>query len=175
MSAMNGQMIASTALPADYLCEEEIAEIEHERTLYPDTRAVGLEALKIVQKQRGWVSDESLLAVAEYLGLPVAELEGVATFFNLIYRRPVGKNVILYCNSVSCWIMGCDQVREKVSEELGIEFGETSEDGEFTLIPVPCLGDCDRAPVMMVGPDLHRNLDRKDLGELFSRYRNNQD
>lgn len=175
MSAMSGQVIASTALPADYLSEEEIAEIEHERTLYPDTRAVGLEALKIVQKQRGWVSDESLLAVAEYLGLPVAELEGVATFFNLIYRRPVGKNVILYCNSVSCWIMGCDQVREKVSEELGIEFGQTSEDGEFTLIPVPCLGDCDRAPVMMVGPDLHRNLDRQDLGELFSRYRNNQD
>ena len=175
MSAMSGKVIASTALPSDYLSEEEIAEIEHERTLYPDARAVGLEALKIVQKQRGWVSDESLLAVAEYLGLPVAELEGVATFFNLIYRRPVGKNVILYCNSVSCWIMGCDQVREKVSEELGIEFGETSEDGEFTLIPVPCLGDCDRAPVMMVGPDLHRNLDRKDLGELFSRYRNNQD
>ena len=175
MSAMSGKVIASTALPSDYLSEEEIAEIEHERTLYPDTRAVGLEALKIVQKQRGWVSDESLLAVAEYLGLPVAELEGVATFFNLIYRRPVGKSVILYCNSVSCWIMGCDQVREKVSEELGIEFGETSEDGEFTLIPVPCLGDCDRAPVMMVGPDLHRNLDRKDLGELFSRYRNNQD
>ncbi len=175
MSAMSGKVIASTALPSDYLSEEEIAEIEHERTLYPDTRAVGLEALKIVQKQRGWVSDESLLAVAEYLGLPVAELEGVATFFNLIYRRPVGKNVILYCNSVSCWIMGCDQVREKVSEELGIEFGETSEDGEFTLIPVPCLGDCDRAPVMMVGPDLHRNLDRQDLGELFSRYRNNQD
>ncbi|MDE0509351.1 MAG: NADH-quinone oxidoreductase subunit NuoE [Gammaproteobacteria bacterium] len=172
---MSERLIASTALPADYLNEEEIAEIEHERTLYPDTRAVGLEALKIVQKHRGWVSDESLLAVAEYLGLPVAELEGVATFFNLIYRQPVGRNVILYCKSVSCWIMGCDEVKEKISGELGIDYGETSEDGEFTLIPVPCLGDCDRAPVMMVGPDQHRNLDEKNLGEIFARYRKGRD
>ena len=173
MSASSGQaqVIASTALPADYLREEEIAEIEHERTLYPDTRAVGLEALKIVQQHRGWVSDESLLAVADYLGLPVAELEGVATFFNLIYRRPVGRNVILLCNSVSCWIMGCGQVKEKISAELGVDFGGTTEDGEFTLIPVPCLGDCDRAPVMMVGPDQHRNLDGADLGEIFAGYR----
>ena len=175
MSGMSERLIASTALPADYLNEEEIAEIEHERTLYPDTRAVGLEALKIVQKHRGWVSDESLLAVAEYLGLPVAELEGVATFFNLIYRQPVGRNVILYCKSVSCWIMGCDEVKEKISGELGIDYGETSEDGEFTLIPVPCLGDCDRAPVMMVGPDQHRNLDEKNLGEIFARYRKGRD
>lgn len=175
MSATNNKLIASTAVSADYLLDEEIAEIEHERTLYPDTRAVGLEALKIVQKNRGWVSDESLLAVAEYLGLPAAELEGVATFFNLIYRRPVGKNVILYCKSVSCWIMGCDQVKEKISGELGIDYGETSADGEFTLIPVPCLGDCDRAPVMMVGPDLHRNLDEKNLGEIFANYREGQD
>ena len=175
MSTMSEQLIASTALPADYLNEEEVAEIEHERTLYPDTRAVGLEALKIVQKHRGWVSDESLLAVAEYLGLPVAELEGVATFFNLIYRQPVGRNVILYCKSVSCWIMGCDEVKEKISGELGIDYGETSEDGEFTLIPVPCLGDCDRAPVMLVGPDQHRNLDEKNLGEIFARYRKGRD
>ena len=155
--------------------EAEIAEIEHERTLYPDARAVGLEALKIVQKHRGWVSDESLRAVAEYLHLPVAELEGVATFFNLIYRRPVGRNVILHCNSVSCWIMGCEQVKDKIADELGIGFGETTADGDFTLIPVPCLGDCDRAPVMMVGPDQHRNLDQADLGAIFAQYRKGKD
>lgn len=175
MNAMREQMIASTTPPADCLLEAEIAEIEHERGLYPDTRAVGLEALKIVQKHRGWVSDESLLAVAEYLGLPVAELEGVATFFNLIYRQPVGGNVILFCKSVSCWIMGCDEIKEKISAELGIDYGETSADGEFTLIPVPCLGDCDRAPVMMVGRDQHRNLDQQNLGEIFARYRKGRD
>ncbi len=174
-AASESKLIASSNPARDYFDAAEIAEIEYERGLYPDTRAVGLEALKIVQKHRGWVSDESLLAVAEYLGLPVAELEGVATFFNLIYRRPVGKNVILYCSSVSCWIMGCEQVKEKISEELGIDFGQTSPDGEFTLLPVPCLGDCDRAPVMMVGPDQHRNLSRDNVGGIFAAYRDKRD
>ena len=98
---MNKQnIIASTAPRARQLTEDEIREIEHEKTHYPYSQAVGLEALKIVQKYQGWVSDESMLAVAEYLDVPVADLEGVATFFNLIYRKPVGKNVILFCDSV---------------------------------------------------------------------------
>jgi len=140
------------------LTAEEIAEIEHELTLYPTKQAVGLEALKIVQRHQGWVSDESMLAIADYLSVPVSELEGVATFFNLIYRRPVGEKVILFCDSVSCWIMGCDKVKSQLSAHLGIDYGETTADGEYTLIPVPCLGDCDKAPVMMVGEEMHRYL-----------------
>ena len=108
---MSKNLIATTAIKARQLTEEEIKEIEHEMELYPDRQAVGLEALKIVQKHQGWVSDESLLAISKYLDLPVADLESVATFFNLVYRQPVGKNVILFCNSVSCWIMGCYDMR----------------------------------------------------------------
>ncbi|MEX2468402.1 MAG: NADH-quinone oxidoreductase subunit NuoE, partial [Pseudohongiellaceae bacterium] len=151
--------------------EAEIAEIEHEMTLYPDKKAVGLEALKIVQKHQGWVSDESLLAIAKYLEMPAADLEGVATFFNLVYRQPVGRHVMLFCNSVSCWIMDCDRIREHITDRLGIDFGETTDDNEFTMIPVPCLGDCDRAPVMMVGEDLHRNLTLEDVDKLIEHYR----
>jgi len=100
-------IIASSApkVQARTLSPEEIHEIDHELTLYPDRRAVGLEALKIVQKHQGWVSDESLVAVAEYLGMSPHELDGVATFFNLIFRQPVGRNVMLFCDSVSCYIM----------------------------------------------------------------------
>lgn len=152
----------------------EIAEIEHEMTLYPDKKAVGLEALKIVQKHEGWVSDESLLAIAKYLDIPIADLEGVATFFNLVYREQVGKNVILFCDSVSCWIMGCEGIKGHISKQLAIDYGETTADGEFTLIPVPCLGDCDRAPVMMVGPDLHRNLTPDKIDAIISDYKNKQ-
>lgn len=168
---MSAKLIASTASRARQLSPGEVAEIEHEMTLYPDKRAVGLEALKIVQKHQGWVSDESLLAVARFLDISAADLEGVATFFNLIYRKPVGRNVILFCDSVSCWIMGCEKMREHLSEQLGIEYGETTEDGNFTLIPVPCLGDCDRAPVMMVGPDLHRNLTAEKIQQIIRQYR----
>ncbi len=170
-STMVNNVIASSATRARRLNAEEIAEIEHEMELYPDKRAVGLEALKIVQKHQGWVSDESLLAIASYLDIPVADLEGVATFFNLVYRRPVGRKVILFCNSVSCWIMGCDSIKEQIEHRLGIDFGETSEDGDFTLVPVPCLGDCDRAPVMMVGDDLHRNLTPEKIDQIFEQYR----
>ena len=109
---MSSQVIASTKNRARVLTEAEISEIEHEKTLYPDNQTVGLEALKIVQNHQGWVSDESLLAIAEYLDLSVADLEGVATFFNLIYRQPVGRNVILYCDSVSCWICRGGVARE---------------------------------------------------------------
>lgn len=166
------QLIASTAAKARQLTAEEIAEIEHEMTLYPDKRAVGLEALKIVQKHQGWVSDESLLAIAGFLEIPAADLEGVATFFNLVFRQPVGRHVILFCDSVSCWIMGCESMHQHLRQRLGIDYGETTADGEFTLIPVPCLGDCDRAPVMMVGSRQHRNLTTAEIDRIIDQYRN---
>ena len=172
---MSQQVIASSAMHPLKLSAEEIAEIEHEMTLYPDKRAVGLEALKIVQKYQGWVSDESLLGISKYLDIPAADLEGVATFFNLVYRQNVGKNVILFCDSVSCWIMGCDGLKQHIKQQLAIDYGETSADGQFTLIPVPCLGDCDKAPVMMVGPDLHRNLTPDKIDTIIADYQSKQD
>ena len=139
--------------------------------LYPDKQALGLEALKIVQKHQGWVSNESMLAISKYLDIPIGDLEGVATFFNLVYRQPVGRNVILFCNSVSCWIMGCKSIRVHINNKLGIDFGETTQDGDFTFLPVPCLGDCDRAPVMMVGDDLHRNLTKDSIDQIITSYK----
>ncbi|MGI9250771.1 MAG: NADH-quinone oxidoreductase subunit NuoE [Pseudohongiellaceae bacterium] len=170
-STHQAKVIASSAARARQLTNEEIAEIKHEMTLYPDKRAVGLEALKVVQKHQGWVSDESLLAIAAYLDIPAADLEGVATFFNLVYRQPVGRRVILFCNSVSCWITGCDKLRNHITETLGVDFGETTEDGAFTFIPVPCLGDCDKAPVMLVGQDLHRHLTPAKIDVIVADYR----
>ena len=165
---MNREVIVSSGKIARQLSEAEVKEIEHELTLYPDKKAVGLEALKIVQRHNGWVSDESMLAISKYLDIALSELEGVATFFNLIYRRPVGKNVILFCDSVSCWIMGCEKIRKEINDHLGIDYGETTEDGEYTLIPVPCLGDCDKAPVMLVGEKMHRNLTADSIKSLSS-------
>jgi NADH-quinone oxidoreductase subunit E len=164
-------IIASTAPKARQLTHEEIHEIEHEKTHYPYAQAVGLEALKIVQKYQGWVSDESLLAVAEYLDIPADDLEGVATFFNLIYRRPVGKNVILFCDSVACWMLGCDSLKEHITRKLGVDYGQTTSDNLFTLIPVPCLGDCDKAPTMMVGNEHFRNLTPEKIDEIIAEYK----
>ena len=121
------------------LTTEEKKEIEAEFPRYEQKRAACVEALKIVQRHRGWVSDETLIDVAEFLELNPAELDAVATFYNLIFRKPVGKHIILVCNSVSCWIMGSERILEHLQDRLGIVLGETSADGVFTLLPIALL------------------------------------
>lgn len=150
------------------LSEQELAAIDKEIAHAPYKAAVAIDALKIVQKHRGWVSDDSLRAIARHLGMSAEQLEGIATFYNLIFRKPVGEKVVLLCNSVSCWIKGCDQLQQHITDTLGIGPGETTADNQYTFIPVPCLGACDRAPVMMVGDDLHTNLDNDKLDDILS-------
>lgn len=152
------------------LSPEEREEIERELAIVPEPRSACIEALKAVQRHRGWVSDEALRDVASLLEMSEAELDGVATFYNLIHRRPVGRHVILLCDSVSCWIMGCERLREAFAGELGLAPGETTADGRFTLLPMACLGDCDHAPVLMVDEDLHRDVDPRKLGAILDGY-----
>ena len=155
----------ATDAPMDSLTEIEIGEIEREIQHLPDRQSAAIDALKIVQVHRGWISDNSLAAIAQLLGMSVDELDGIATFYNLIYRQPVGENVILFCDSVSCWLMDGEKVCKKLSEKLEIEFGQTSADNKYTLLPVTCLGDCDHAPAMMVGDELHHDLTVDNLDE----------
>ena len=149
------------------LSNEELSEIDAEIAHVPYRAAVAIDALKIVQAHRGWVSDESLQAIVRHLEMSAEELEGVATFYNLIYRRPVGENVILLCNSISCWIKGCDKLQAKITNQLGIDLGETTADNHYTLLPVTCLGACDKAPVMMVGDELHEDVSEQGLADIF--------
>jgi NADH-quinone oxidoreductase subunit E len=150
---------------------EEREEIEREAAHYPTKEAVCIDALKIVQRRRGWISDEGLRDIAELLEMSVDELDGVATFYNLIFRKPVGRHVIMVCDSVSCWIMGYNKLREHLSKSLGIKMGETTSDGRFTLLPIVCLGACDHAPVMTVDGDLHRELDPQNIGGVLEKYK----
>lgn len=149
------------------LSEIELAEIDAEISHVPYRSAVAIDALKIVQSHRGWISDESLRAIARHLQMSPDELDGIATFYNLIYREPVGDKVILLCNSISCWIKGCDSLQRKISEQLGVGLGETTADNRYTLLPVTCLGACDKAPVLMVGDKLFEDVDGKALQHMF--------
>ena len=146
--------------------DEIIAEFPH----YEQKRGVSLEAMKIVQHHRGWVSDQAIQEIAEFLEMTPDELDGVATFYNLILRKPVGRHLILVCDSVSCWIMGYEEVWRHLRDRLGIDFGETTADGRFTLLPVPCLGACDQAPAMMVDDELFGNLDPVKIDEILEKY-----
>jgi NADH-quinone oxidoreductase subunit E len=153
------------------LSPEERDEIKAEMPKYPNKQAVCIDAMKIVQRHRGWVSDESIRDVAEFLDMSADDLDSVATFYNLIYRKPVGRHVILLCNSVSCWIMGYNRLRERLCQRLGIQLGETAADGRFTLLPIVCLGTCDHAPALMIDNDLHRDLSPDSAEQILERYR----
>ncbi|RLA48804.1 MAG: NADH-quinone oxidoreductase subunit NuoE [Gammaproteobacteria bacterium] len=165
-AALSEEKAALSGLNA-VLSEAELTAIDREISHVPYRSAAAIDALKIVQSHRGWVSDENLRAIAHHLEMSAAELEGIATFYNLIFRRPVGNKVILLCNSISCWIKGCDNLQKKVSEQLGVDLGQTTPDNRYTLLPVTCLGACDKAPVMMVGDDLHEDVTEQAVQTLF--------
>jgi NADH-quinone oxidoreductase subunit E len=152
------------------LSEEERREIEAEVANYEQKKAACIDAMKIVQEHRGWVSDEAIQDLAGFLEMSPDELDSVATFYNLIYRKPVGRHVILVCDSVSCWIMGYDPIREHLSSRLGIGLGETTQDGRFTLLPIVCLGTCDHAPAMMVDDELYGDLDPAKIDEILAKH-----
>ena len=152
------------------LTEEERKEIEKELKHFTHKQAACVEALKIVQRHRGWVSDE-LGGIAEMLGMTPDELDAVATFYSFIFRKPVGKHIILICDGISCWIMGYEAVREHIRKRLGIVFGETTADGQFTLLPASCLGACDHAPVMMIDDELYPDLTPEKIDAILEGFR----
>jgi NADH-quinone oxidoreductase subunit E len=157
------------------LSDVERREIEAELQHYERKRAACIEALKIVQRHRGWVSDEGIHDLAALLEMTPDELDSVATFYNLIFRKPVGRHVVLLCDSVTCWIMGYEQLRERLTARLGVDLGETSADGQFTLLPIACLGACDHAPALMIGDELYRDLTPERLDDVLDRYRRGGD
>ncbi|MGK7394098.1 MAG: NADH-quinone oxidoreductase subunit NuoE [Candidatus Cyclobacteriaceae bacterium M3_2C_046] len=152
------------------LSSEEQQEINQELKLFPQKRAACIEALKVVQRHRGYVSDQSIHDLAAYLDMSAEELDSVATFYNLVFRKPVGRHIILICDSVSCYIMGYTRVLSYLEEKLGIKYGETTGDERFTLLPIPCLGTCDHAPAMIIDDDLHRDLSPDKIDEILAKY-----
>lgn len=143
-----------------------LAECEH----FEQPQAAVIEALKIVQRRHGWVPDGAIRAVAETLSVRPGDVEGVATFYSLIFRQPVGRHVILVCDSSSCFLTGYERLRDAFSRALGIEYGQTTDDGRFTLLPVCCLGACDRGPAVMIDEDTYGPVEPEDVAELLEAY-----
>lgn len=158
------------AAPPFELSAEERVQIQSEIAHYPDSRAASIGALKIVQAHRGWVPDGAIKPVADMIGMGEAELEGVATFYSLIFRQPVGRHVIKLCDSIACHLTGYEALRDALQEKLGIDFGQTSADQRFTLLPICCLGACDRGPVMMIDDDTHGDVRIEKLDALLEAY-----
>ena len=134
------------------LSPQSIEKIEYELTKYPanQRQAAVMSALRIVQTERGWLSQESISEVAQYLGMPEIAAMEVATFYNMYDLAPVGKYKVTVCTNISCMLRDSDEIVDHLKTKLGIGFNEISADGKFCLKEGECMGACGGAPLMIV-------------------------
>ena len=134
------------------LSQESIAKIEYELTKYPADRrqAAVMSALRIAQAEKGWLSNEIIAWVADYLGIPAIAAMEVATFYNMYELEPVGRHKITVCTNISCMLRDSDAIVDHLKQRLGIGFNETTPDGKFTLKEGECMGTCGGAPLFHI-------------------------
>src|SRR5437588_2109589 len=125
---------------------------------YPVARSAVMPALYIVQQEEGYISQEALQAVAEAIGMTVDDVESVATFYTMYYQRPPGRKVIKVCTSISCYLRNCDALLEHLEQRLGIKRGDTTADGNYTLMTAECLASCGTAPVLQINDEFVENV-----------------
>jgi NADH-quinone oxidoreductase subunit E len=140
------------------LSEDRTRELKLQVRALDHPEEAMVDVLHELQHAYGYLTDEAVELAADIVGVHPVKVEGVATFYNLLYRRPVGRKVIHVCDSISCWAVGMDDVFAYLKQKLGVDVGGTTEDGAFTLLPVCCLGACHEAPAMMVGKKIYGNL-----------------
>ena len=142
--------------------------IEELKGKYPDARSVLLPALDIAQREAGYLSPDVLREVASILDVPPIEARSVASFYTMYNRTPVGTYLIQVCTNLSCSLLGSEHIVERLRQKLGIDVGETTPDGRFTLMTVECLGSCGTAPMMQVNDEYHENLTEERLDQILA-------
>ncbi len=172
-------MNESRTLPLDVASAEELATVQfddamtHEIGLtvarYPDTRAALLPVLWLCQQRWGWISAGVMRAVADRLHLAPADVEGVVSFYTMFQRRPPGRYLVQVCSTLSCQLRGAAEIIDHLRRRLRVEFGETSADGNFTLVDVQCLGACGEAPVIQINDDYYSVPTTDELDRILDR------
>ncbi|HEY3124727.1 MAG TPA: NADH-quinone oxidoreductase subunit NuoE [Thermoanaerobaculia bacterium] len=148
---------------------EALARIERILTRYPTKQAALLPVLWVAQETWGWISKEAAEEVARILEIPPAHVDGVLTFYTMFNLRPVGKNLLQVCTSISCHLAGAGRLLEHCKKRLGVDVEETTLDGKFTVVEVECIAGCDRAPSMMVNDTYYEPMDEKKLDALLDK------
>jgi NADH-quinone oxidoreductase subunit E len=153
------------------LSNDQIEVLKRKAASLPHPREMIIDVLRAVQNAHGWVPDEGVELAGEILGLSALQVEEVATFYDKIYRRPVGRKVIHVCDSICCWSRGGEEMVEYLQDALGIAPGETTGDGVFSLLPTCCLGACGEAPAMMIGLKIYGNLTPERIDAILEQER----
>ncbi len=144
------------------------ARIAERQAAFPDPRSAILFALHVAQQEcSGWLPSEALEEVAAVMGLQPVQVASVASFYSMLNRKPVGRHLLQVCTNISCSLMGARQILDYLRQKLGIDVGETTPDGLFTLLEVECLGSCGTAPMMQVDDAYHENLTEERIDRLL--------
>lgn len=141
---------------------------EYRRGPEPESQLIGV--LHKIQAQYGYLAEAHLDAVAQLMQIPAAKVAGVASFYHYYRLQPRGRFLINICMGTACYVKGADRVAQKLMEELGIQFGETSTDGVFTLEGSRCLGTCGLAPVLMIDDEVHAQVTADQVPVILEKY-----
>jgi NADH-quinone oxidoreductase subunit E len=151
---------------------ELYTEVQKLKAQYPDAQSATLPALRLAQEKHGYLSPEALRECADALGTTPAVCEAVASFYDMLHLAPVGRHMVEVCTNVSCALVGAQQVLERFEQELGIEAGETTDDGDVTLRPIECLGGCGWATIVSVDDHYRTHVKPDDVPAIVQELRN---
>ena len=157
------------------LTPERLAIFEELLPKYPTKQALTIPLLHICQEQQGHITDEVIGYVAKTLSLSTADVKGVVTFYTLFQQKPTGRNVVWVCRTLSCELMGARSIQHHLEEKLGVHAGETTEDGEFTLLTAECLAACGQGPMLQLNDEYHENLTPERVDQILVEARRNKD
>jgi NADH-quinone oxidoreductase E subunit len=152
------------------LNEAALKELEEIKSKYPTARAALLPALYVAQREYGYLTQEAYEAVSSFLGIPSAIARGVAAFYAMYKRRPMGRNVVQLCTNVSCMILGAERLVDLLKNKYGLVPGGTTEDNRFSLVIMECIGACGTAPAMLINDDFYDNLTEKNIEKILGKY-----
>lgn len=149
--------------------EENLKKIETLKKRYPDTKSLTLPALWMAQEQSGWVSEASMKYISGLLNIPYNHVYGVASFYTMYNKKPVGKFHIQVCTNISCQLLGSEKLVAHLCKSLDVSKGEISKDEKFTVSEVECLGSCGTAPAMQINDDYFENLTLEKIDDIISK------
>lgn len=147
-----------------------IKQVDSVLARYNNDREALVEILRDLSKEVGYVSRDAFAVLAEKLDLPASAVYGVASFYSMIETEPHGQHVVRFCQDAPCHVAGGREVWNALEAALGIKFGETTPDGQWTLMITSCIGLCAVGPVMLVDEDLYGNLTPEKIPEILARY-----
>jgi len=149
------------------LSPETRQKIESLKKVYETHQSALIPALHVAQADQGWLSEDTQREVAQLLGLTPQSVRQVVTFYTMFHQRPVGRHLIQVCRNLSCSLLGGQRLQKQIREKLGLQDGETTQDGRFTYVSVECLGSCGTAPVVMVNDHYHENVTPLEVDRLL--------